>query len=264
MFAHAWTDDQLVTAVTLAAAGFCLVAAGTYAFNDIVDREADAREIRTRFRPVASGAVTVRTAAIFATVMLLGGLAVASLASPTVLLLLFLYALLNVAYSLYLKRIVLVDVFIIATGFMIRILAGTTGVGIPPSQWLVLCGMMIALFLGFAKRRAALSAVADDEAPDSRAFNGYSPVLVDKMIVVTASGAITTYSLYTMSPDAVRIHHTSGLIYTVPIVMFGIFRYMYLLHEKGRGGDTARDITRDPAMVATMVIWLIAVLWVIK
>jgi len=163
-----------------------------------------------------------------------------------------------------LKHVVLLDVFIIAGGFMLRILAGTTGVGIAPSQWLLLCGLMIALFLGFAKRRAELYNLRDDETAHRKVLNNYQPVLLDKMIVVTATCVILSYSLYTMSPATIATHKTDQLIYTVPFVMYGIFRYIYALHSHNTGSDPAQEVFRDPHILASVVGWLILTLWLIS
>jgi len=173
------------------------------------------------------------------------------------------YGIMNVLYSFHLKHRVLLDVFVIAAGFMLRILVGTLGVGIPPSQWLVLCGIMITLFLGFSKRRAEIITMGEGESNHRSVLKHYSPVLLDQMIGITASGVIMSYSLYTMSPYTIRIHGTENLIYTVPIVMYGVFRYIYLLHHRQGGTDTAHDIVRDPWLVLTLVAWFAATLWLI-
>ena len=180
-----------------------------------------------------------------------------------VLIILVGYVLMNLAYSLRLKHVVILDVFIISTGFMLRILAGTLGVGIPPSQWLLLCGLMVTLFLGFTKRRAEIIALTEDKTAHRKVLEHYSPVLLDKMIGITASGVIMSYSLYTMNADTIRIHGTTNLIYTVPFVMYGVFRYIYLLHHQSRGGDTAHDLVRDPHLFVVVGAWLIVTMLLI-
>jgi 4-hydroxybenzoate polyprenyltransferase len=183
--------------------------------------------------------------------------------SRAVIIILLIYVLVNIAYSVHLKHVVILDVFIIASGFMLRILAGTIGVGIAPSQWLLLCGLMMALFLGFAKRRAELYALSDEGPTHRRVLGHYQPVLLDNMIVVTATCVILTYSLYTMSPATIQVHHTESLIYTVPFVIYGIFRYIYSLHRQNAGGDPALQIFRDPHLLAAIVGWLVVTLWLL-
>jgi len=257
LFGHAWHDPALVTQVLFAFAAFCLVSSTVYVINDIVDIEQDRHHPKKRKRPLPSGKVTVSSAAIFAVLLGLAGFALAYFASPTVVYILLAYAIMNLAYSLRLKHVVILDVFIIATGFMLRILAGTLGVGIPPSQWLLLCGLMVTLFLGFSKRRAEIIALTADKTSHRKVLEHYSPVLLDKMIVVTAAGLIMSYSLYTMNPDTIRIHGTANLIYTVPFVIYGVFRYIYMLHQQKSGGDPSSDIVRDPHMLIVLAAWLL-------
>ena len=146
---------------------------------------------------------------------------------------------------------------------MLRILAGTVGIGIAPSQWLLICGLMMALFLGFTKRRAELYALNENGSMHRKVLSVYQPVVLDNMIVVTATCVVLTYSLYTMSPETLQYHHTKSLIYTVPFVMYGIFRYLYSLHRQTAGGDPAVEIFRDPHILLAIVGWLLVTLWLI-
>jgi 4-hydroxybenzoate polyprenyltransferase len=263
LFGHAWHNAGLVSGAVTAFAAFCLVSSAVYVVNDIVDIEQDRRHPKKRLRPLAAGQIPVAAAATFAILLGAAGLALGWLASPVVLAILIAYALMNVAYTLRLKHVVILDVFIIATGFMLRILAGTLGIGIAPSQWLLLCGLMVTLFLGFTKRRAEIIALNEDKTSHRKVLEHYSPVLLDKMIGITAAGLIMSYSLYTVNPDTVRIHGTANLIYTVPFVMYGVFRYIYLLHHQSRGGDTAHDLVRDPHLLIVVGAWIIATFWLI-
>jgi len=263
LFGHAWHDPDLVTRVVIAFIAYCLVSSTVYIINDIVDLEQDRHHPKKIKRPLASGQISVTAAIILAVVLGVLGFGLAFGSSKNVAIILAAYALMNIAYSLRLKHVVILDVFIIATGFMLRILAGTLGVGIPPSQWLLLCGMMVTLFLGFTKRRAEIMALAEDKAAHRKVLEHYSPILLDKMIGITAAGLIMSYSLYTMNPDTIRIHGTANLIYTVPFVMYGVFRYIYLLHHQSRGGDTAHDLVRDPHLFIVVAAWLATTLWLI-
>ena len=257
LFGHAWHNPVLVTQAIIAFVAFCLISSTIYIINDIVDIEQDRHHPSKRKRPLPSGKLKISTAAIFALVLGATALTLASFASTTVVVILLIYAVMNIAYSLKLKHVVILDVFIIATGFMLRILAGTLGLGIPPSQWLLLCGLMVTLFLGFSKRRAEIIALSADKTAHRKVLQEYSPVLLDKMIVVTAAGLIMSYSLYTMNPETIRIHGTPNLIYTVPFVIYGVFRYIYLLHHQSSGGDPSKDLVRDPHMLIVLLGWLI-------
>ena len=263
LFGHAWHDSHLVTQVMITFAAFCLLSSAIYTVNDVVDLEQDKQHPKKFKRPLASGLVSVPAAFTLATLLGVLGLVLAYSASTTVFIILVGYALMNIAYSLWFKHVVILDVFIIATGFMLRILAGTSGIGIPPSQWLLLCGLMVTLFLGFTKRRAEIIALTDDKTSHRKVLEHYSPVLLDKMIGITAAGLIMSYSLYTMNPDTIRIHNTPNLIYTVPFVMYGVFRYIYLLHHQSRGGDPSHDLVRDPHLFVVVGAWVLATILLI-
>ena len=263
LFGHAWQDAHLVIQVIIAFFAFCLISSAVYVSNDIVDVEQDKCHPKKCRRPLASGRASISAAVVLAIVLGIFGLLLAYVAAPAVLLIVLGYALMNVAYSFKLKHVVILDVFMIAAGFMLRILAGTLGVDIPPSQWLLLCGLMVTLFLGFTKRRAEIIALTGDKTIHRRVLEHYSPVLLDNMVGITAAGLIMSYSLYTMNPDTIRIHGTANLIYTVPFVMYGVFRYIYLLHHQSRGGDPSHDLIRDHHLLAVVVVWLIATIWLI-
>lgn len=264
LFANAWRQPQLRGRVLLSAVAFSLLASGVYIINDLLDKESDLNHPRKKHRPLAAGMVSPTAAVSLMVVLLIGALALGMFVSLRVLGILSIYLLANIAYSLRLKHVVILDVFIIASGFMLRILAGTVGVAIAPSQWLLLCGLMMALFLGFAKRRAELYALTGDGPSPRQVLSHYQPVLLDNMIVVTATCVILTYSLYTMNPATIQFHHTESLIYTVPFVIYGIFRYIYSLHRQTVGSDPALQIFRDPHLLLAIAGWLIVTLWLIS
>lgn len=257
LFGHAWHSPALVIQAIITFAAFCLISSAVYILNDIVDIEQDRNHPAKRNRPLPSGKISIPFAATFGAALGVMALGLAATASGTVVFILLIYALMNVAYSFKLKHVVILDVFIIATGFMLRILAGTLGLGIPPSQWLLLCGLMVTLFLGFSKRLAEINTLREDKSAHRKVLAEYSPLLLDKMIMVTAAGLIMSYSLYTMNPETIRIHGTANLIYTVPFVIYGVFRYIFLLHHQSRGGDPSRDLVRDPHMLFILIAWLV-------
>jgi len=258
LFGHAWSDPALVQAALLAFAAFCLLSSAVYVFNDIVDREQDSRHPEKRNRPIASGAVGIPAAAVLGAVCLVGGLVLAFVASAAPWIFVA-YLALNAAYSLGLKHVVILDVFIIAAGFMLRILAGTIGVGIAPTHWLLLCGLMLTLFLGFAKRRAELEALSADGASHRRVLEHYTPRMLDQFIVLAATGTVVSYALYTVSPETIALHGTPWLIASVPFVLYGLLRYLFLLHRRGGGGDPARELLRDVHLLASFAGWLAVV-----
>ena len=260
LFGHAWSDSALVQRVTVAAVAFSLVASAIYVLNDFLDRDRDREHPEKCLRPLASGEIGVVQALALGCVCFLASLVLAASVSPTVLTIVLAYSVLNVGYSLGLKHVVLLDVFIISAGFMLRILAGTLGVGIAPSHWLMLCGLMVTLFLGFAKRRAELNVLDGNGSSHRAVLDDYDPVLLDKLIGIAAASAILSYSLYTVSAETEALHGTNHLIYTVPFVVYGVFRYLYLLHRRGGGGDPAQMLLRDWHLVGAVGGWLASVL----
>ena len=250
LFSQLWSDTVFVERVLLAFAAFCCASSLVYLFNDWHDRKLDALHPAKRNRPFASGAVTAPAGLALAAVLLAGAFWLA-LGNPALLALLAIYVLLNLAYSLRLKQVPVVDVFIIASGFMLRLLAGTVAVGIAPSHWLLLTGMFIALFLGFAKRRAE-----SFHAPASQrqVLLLYPTELLDTFIAMTMTSTLISYCLFAISAES-QLRHGERLIYTIPLVIFGMLRYAYQVH-RGRGEDVARDLLRDPWIVVAGIGWV--------
>jgi 4-hydroxybenzoate polyprenyltransferase len=250
LFAHAWDNVELLQRTALAFAAFCCLSSLVYILNDWRDRTDDALHPTKRLRPLASGAVSPLAALVLATALGVAGVAFA-VDNPTLLLLLAPYVALNLAYSWRLKHVPVVDVFIIASGFMLRLLAGTAAVGIPPSRWLLLTGLFIALFLGFSKRKAETFHTPEQQRA---VLEHYPSALLDVLMAVTMTATITMYSLYATSAEALAMHG-ERLVYTVPVVIFGLLRYAYQVH-RGRGEDVARDLLRDPWILLTGALWL--------
>jgi decaprenyl-phosphate phosphoribosyltransferase len=250
LFSQGWSDAQLVQRVLLAFAAFCCLSSAAYIVNDWRDRDSDALHPEKKHRPLASGTVGVGFALALAAALATAGVGLAA-ANPILLSLLLVYAGLNLAYSWRLKRVPVVDVAIIASGFMLRLLAGTVAVGVPPSRWLLLTGIFLALFLGFSKRRAESF---QNESSQRTVLTHYPPALLDAFMVVTMTATLITYSLFATSPEA-HAQHGERLVYTVPIVIFGILRYALQVHKR-RGEDVARDLLRDPWIVVAGVLWL--------
>lgn len=262
LFAHAWEEPGLVYKALAATVAFCLLSSSVYIFNDLIDREQDRLHPQKRNRPLASGAISV-PAALALLVLCLGiAIDIVLRAIGQAEWVFLTYLCVNIAYTLRLKHIVILDVFLISAGFMLRLLAGTLALGIVPSQWLLLCGLMLTLFLGFTKRRAELNAMHTDEGAaraHRRVLEHYSPHLLDQMISITAACTVLSYSLYTVSDDT-AILHGRHLWITVPFVLYGIFRYLYLLHRRGGGGDAAEALLTDRHLVAAVAGWLLVTL----
>ncbi|MFY9329137.1 MAG: decaprenyl-phosphate phosphoribosyltransferase [Georgfuchsia sp.] len=259
LFAHAWNDAAKVEQALLSFVVFCLLSSAVYIFNDFLDRASDRLHPTKRLRPLASGTISVNAALTLMAACLASGLWLAfeASAAPWIFLL---YIALNIGYTCGLKHVVVLDVFLIAAGFMLRLLAGTIGIGIAPSHWLLLCGLMLTLFLGFAKRRAELAALPEDASGHRRVLDHYSEVLLDQFLTVAAACTVVTYSLYTVSNETMTLHGSNHLMLTVPFVLYGLLHYMFRLQQRGGGGDPSRELFTDPHLIAAVAGWLLTTL----
>lgn len=257
-------DKHTLFLASLAFLAFCAIASAVYIFNDIFDAQADREHPAKKYRPIVSGTVALSTAWLLAVVLACFAFIMAYHVSLLTFNFILIYVLMNIGYSLYWKRILILDVFIISAGFMLRILVGTVGIDIPPSSWLLLCGFMLTLFLGFSKRRAELILLEHSGRKDQnltrQVTNKYSPAILEHFISISAACTILSYSLYTVSQDTVTQHGTDALIYTMPFVVYGIYRYIYLLHQDEKGDDTAKDLYTDWQLLSVVLGWVIVTL----
>jgi 4-hydroxybenzoate polyprenyltransferase len=260
LFGHAWNDPHKLSQALAAFVAFCLLASAVYVMNDLIDREQDRRHPKKKLRPLAAGTVSVRAAVVLGVVCLIAGGVIAVRYAGSAPWLFLAYVVMNLGYCFGLKHVVILDVFIIAAGFMLRILAGTLGIDIAPSHWLLLCGLMVTLFLGFAKRRAELNALLQESAGHRRVLEHYTAAMLDQFITIAAAGTIISYSLYTVSAETVALHGTRGLMVTIPFVVYGILRYLWRLHRQGGGGDPAQELLGDPHLLTAAAGWLVVVL----
>ena len=260
-FAGQWNAPILMNA-GLVFLAFCLVASAVYLFNDIVDIESDRQHPVKKNRPLAARRISVKVAGFISFALVILGLAVAHAVSLWAFVFISVYILINLGYSWRFKHVVVLDVFFISAGFMLRILAGTIGLGIPPSSWLLLCGLALTLFLGFAKRRAELLALERADITDRtltrKVLDDYSPTIIEQFMSISAACTIMCYSLYTVSAETLERHHgTRALIYTVPFVIYGVFRYLFLLHQRDSGNDIASDLYSDRHLLITVFLWVV-------
>jgi 4-hydroxybenzoate polyprenyltransferase len=256
LFYGDWHNTDLLLKSVWATAIFCLASSAVYAFNDIVDAEKDRQHPSKKNRPVALGLISkvgvFRFSISLAILAILGTLWISGLLAGFVAG----YFVLNLAYTLHLKKIVILDVFCIALGFLLRMLAGTIAIGIPPSHWIILCTLMISLFLGFAKRSAELTLTPDTHR---LSLSTYSLPLLHLFLGISAACTIMTYGLYTISDTTIRAHGTF-LIYTLPLVLFGLFRYLYLVLSQGKGENPSRDVLEDRQILITLFLYVISIL----
>ncbi len=263
VFGRQLDDAGALTRAALAFAAFCAASSAVYLFNDIRDREEDRRHPHTRQRPLAAGTLSVGVAA--AAIALLVALAAAGGAAlgPLFALLLGSYLLLNLLYTLGLKQVVILDVMVISMGFVLRVVAGAVAAEVAVSAWLVLCTTFLALFLAFSKRRHELQVMADEAAEGRRVLSHYSQSFLDQMINVVTASTVVSYAVYAISPETVEKFHTRNLIYTMPLVLFGIFRYLYLIYQRPAERNPTEAILRDLPFLANLGLWVLAVLWIV-
>jgi len=239
---------------------FCGLSGAIYLLNDVADRDKDRLHPDKRTRPIASGRLSVRTAVAAAAVLIVVGLAAAVWLSPPFAVAACAYVVLLSAYSAWLKHVVIVDVLVVAIGFVLRAAAGALVIGVAISGWLLICTILLALFLALGKRRYEVLTLEEDAGRHRPILTEYSAGLLDQMIAVVTASTVTAYALYTMSPETVSKFHTSLLPATLPFVLYGVFRYLYLLYHRQLGGNPSEIIVRDPPMLLNTLLWLLVVL----
>ncbi len=235
---------------------FCLASSGVYALNDVADRESDRLHPIKRVRPVAAGLIAPRTAVVAGTGVALAGLVVAWFVHPRVALFVGLYLAVNLAYNERLKIVVVLDVFAIASMFVLRLLAGAAAIDVKPSVWLLLCGGLLALYLGFTKRRHELVLLGDDLAGHRAVLAHYSPAFLDQMAMVLLSVTVVCYIMYTLESATANAVGTDLLSYSTAFVLYGVFRYLFLVHQRD-GGSPTQTLLNDRQLLLVVAGWLI-------
>ncbi len=236
---------------------YSLAAGVVYIGNDICDRDHDRRHPEKRTRPIASGELPIALAVPAAVFMLITALAGAFYLSLPFGIVLASYICLTTAYSKLLKHVVILDIFSIAAGFVLRVVAGAVVIEVTMSHWLLICTLLLALFLGFSKRRQELVALDKDASEHRRVLTEYNPQFLDMMIAIVTSATVVGYALYTISDETIQRFHTDKLVLTVPFVLYGIFRYLYLVYHKNHGGNPAQTLLKDGPLLASIALWAI-------
>jgi len=236
--------------VAIAVACFCLVASSIYLVNDVCDAAADRLHPKKRQRPIASGALSPRTAVLAAVILAVVGAGASFYLGWAFTAAVVGYVLLSVSYSLWLKHLVILDVMTVSTGFVIRAAAGAVAIGVEISPWLLICTLLIALLLSFAKRRSEL-ALVDQAVGHRRILERYTLAMLDQMITIVAAATLMAYTLYTFL--AATAMGRPALMLTVPFVFYGIFRFLYLAHRQQAGG--IEDLLKDRGILLTVLLW---------
>jgi 4-hydroxybenzoate polyprenyltransferase len=263
VFGQRLLDPSAVGLAVAAFVVFCGLSGAIYLINDVADRDKDRLHPDKRSRPVASGRLPASTALAAAAALIGTGLAVAFWLSPPFGLAAVAYVVLLSAYSAWLKHVVIVDVLVVAIGFVLRAAAGALAIGVAISGWLLICTILLALFLALGKRRYEVLTLGEAAARHRPILAEYSAGLLDQMIAVVTASTVTAYALYTMSPETVAKFHTSLLPLTLPFVLYGIFRYLYLLYRRQLGGNPSDIVLRDRALLINTLLWLAVILLIV-
>ena len=266
VFTRQLTDPISFVSVAWGFAVFCILSGVVYIFNDINDYENDKNHPTKKFRPIASGQLSIadaRKSIVSLTFIALAGALALNLISIRVgidfLIVCLLYLALQVSYSTFLKNIVILDVGAIAGGFVLRVLGGAAILNVEVSYWIIICTILLALFLGFGKRRHEIVLLCESAGSHRKILDEYSPYFLDQMISVVTAGTVVAYSLYTMDAEVIAKLGTKNLPLTIPFVMYGIFRYLYLVHQKEEGGSPSRVLLSDKPILINIGLFFITV-----
>jgi 4-hydroxybenzoate polyprenyltransferase len=263
VFAHRLADPRLLREAAAAFLAFSAAASAVYLLNDLRDREQDRRHPLKRLRPIASGELPAAAAGVAAVALAAVAFALASALGTWFTAMLGAYVALNVVYSLGLKHIVILDVMSISAGFLLRVLGGAAAIHVEVSNWLLLCTTFVSLFLAFSKRRHEVALGTDGGVGQRKVLSQYSAPFLDQMINVVTASTVVSYALYAAAPETAQKLGTPYLLATLPMVLFGIFRFLYLLYQQPGARNPTEAILRDPPFLANMAIWGIAVILLI-
>ncbi len=262
VFAGSLGDRDAQARTLLAFVAFCLASSAVYLFNDIRDREEDRRHPLKRHRPFASGIVSPAVGMVAALVLVGAALTLAAWLGGTVVTVVALYFTLNLLYSLGLKRVVILDVLIISLGFVLRVFGGGSAAGVEVSAWLLLCTIFVSLLLALSKRRHEIMLLSDRAGDARDVLERYSAPFLDQMVNVVTASSVLSYALYAVAPENVD-RFGSRLVYTVPFVLFGIFRYLFLIYQKTAQRNPTEQLLRDLPFLLNIAAWGGVVLWIV-
>jgi 4-hydroxybenzoate polyprenyltransferase len=263
VFAEQLTDVNVLLKALLAFLAFCCAASAIYLVNDLGDREEDRLHPLKKSRPIASGALPLGIARLTAGSLAVAGLSLSFYLGTSFAILVIVYLGINLAYSNGLKKVVILDVMAVSSGYVIRVMAGGEAIQVEVSNWLLLCTTFLALFLIFSKRRHELVLLAGEASDHRSVLSHYSPVFLDQMINVVTASTVITYVLYAVDPKTIARFGSDQLIYTIPLVLFGVFRYLYLIYQRQDLRNPTEALLLDPPFVINVVLWGFLVLWIV-
>lgn len=253
-----------LTASLQAFFAFCLASSFVYIINDIIDIEQDRKHPKKRNRPIASGKISIKNAIIISIICLITSITLAYFINLNTLIIITVYILVNIFYSMKIKNVVILDVMSIALGFILRMIAGATAINISFSNWILLTTLFISLFLGFGKRRGEILLTNNNTQKNTRlVIELYSMQFLDYMIISSVTLTIISYALYTIDSEVMKRFGTDKLIYTVPLVIYGIFRYLYVIYRSDSDGDPTEVVLKDKSIISVVLLWILLVIGLI-
>lgn len=263
VFSRNLFNEILLYKALLAFVIFCLLSGSIYIINDLFDiREDQSHPVNSR-RPLASSRLSAKHAIVVIASLIPSLLILSYIVDHSFFIAVLCYVLLQALYTIFLKHIVILDVFATASGFLLRVVAGALVIQVEISSWLLICTISLSLFLALCKRRFEIVVLSQLKGKFRRVLEKYTPYMLDQMISVASSATVISYILYTLSDETIRRFGTRRLVYTVPLVIFGIFRYLYLVHHKNAGGNPETTMFADPSLLTGILVWALLVVLIV-
>lgn len=263
IFSNNLFDLDLFSTSVLAFVIFCALSGSSYIINDYLDRDKDKEHPEKKLRPIASGKLNLTFALTTSILILVASITISFFINTQFAIVATVYLALNLFYSFSLKKIAIIDVMVLALLYVLRAVAGAEAIGVEISSWLLICTLLLSLFLAFAKRRHELTSLAENAHNYRAILKDYSEKLLDQMIAIVTSSTVIVYILYTVSDDVVTNFGTTNLVYTVPFVLYGIFRYLFLIHKRDLGGSPSKILISDKPLLLTIGLWFVTVIAII-
>lgn len=259
IFSNNFLNIDYLKQTTYAFLCFCLISSCVYIFNDMVDVEKDRKHPRKKYRPIASGAVSKKEALMLFLLTAGGGITASFLINKLFGVIVIGYLINNAVYSFKVKHLVILDVMSIALGFLLRVISGAAVIHVDVSPWILLCTLLLSLFLGFSKRRNELVVLEENADKHRRILDEYSLEFIDHMLAIVTASTVMAYSLYTFSA-----HENKYMMLTIPFVLYGIFRYQYIVYKKNEGGSPEEMLLTDLPLLINVILWIISSICIIS
>ncbi|MFW6130972.1 MAG: decaprenyl-phosphate phosphoribosyltransferase [Candidatus Aminicenantaceae bacterium] len=263
VFSQKFLDTDLLFKTIIAFVDFCLISGAVYIINDVFDIKIDRMHPKKSKRPIPNNEISKKQAISFFVILTVFAFGLAFFLDKSFFLMALIYFLVNIMYSMKLKHMVIIDVFLVAAGFLIRVIAGGLLIDVPISSWLLICTLLLSLFIAMGKRRHELLILDQNAYKHRPILKEYSTYLLDQMIAVVTASTLIAYCLYTISEETIKKFDTPYLFFTSPLVLYGIFRYLYLIHRKEQGGSPGDLIIKDKPLLIDIILWILSVVFII-